>query len=176
MSRVGQSVIDISGLKCTFDPSISTVSLSFGTATSEHVLPSGITCEIDGNCMRLKTEDTSASVLLGLHRSLLNNVASGLKSKFQRRLLLNGVGYKAEVRGRYLILWLGYTHNIKYFISSAVSITSLKPTELLIESSDKHILGLVVSDLCSLRKYDPYKGKGIFPSDVVMLRKESKKK
>ncbi|QHD65059.1 50S ribosomal protein L6 [Neorickettsia findlayensis] len=176
MSRVGESSIGISGLACSFDRSTGIVRFSSGGVSVNHALPSGISCEVSAEHIQLSAESNAMSMLLGLHRSLLNNIACGLRKKFQRRLLLNGVGYKAEVRGRYLILYLGYTHNIKYFIFETVSITAVKPTELLIESSDKHVLGLVVSDLCSLRKYDPYKGKGIFPSDVVMPRKEAKKK
>lgn len=176
MSRIGEGSIDISDVTCSFEKSTGTVAASSGSAKVAHVLPKGISCEIEGSCMRLGAASSTMSALLGLHRSLLNNMISGLKKKFQRKLLLNGVGYKAEVRGRYLILYLGYTHNIKYFLSESVSVTPIKPTELLIESTDKHVLGLVVSDLCSLRKYDPYKGKGIFPSDAVMPRKEAKKK
>ncbi|ABD45949.1 50S ribosomal protein L6 [Neorickettsia sennetsu] len=176
MSRVGESSIDISGLDCSFERSTGVVRFSSGEVSVSHSLPGGIFCEVSAGRIQLSAEDDSMSMLLGLHRSLLNNIACGLRKKFQRRLVLNGVGYKAEVRGRYLILYLGYTHNIKYFIFDAVSITAVKPTELLVESSDKHVLGLVVSDLCSLRRYDPYKGKGIFPSDVVMPRKEAKKK
>ena len=87
-----------------------------------------------------------------------------------------GVGYKAELKGSYLALNLGYSHAIKYKLVEGVKFSCPKPTEILLSSSDSCLLGAVASDLCSLRKYDPYKGKGILIEGKFALRKESSKK
>ena len=113
--------------------------------------------------------------LWGLSRSLINNMVIGVNDGFTKKLEINGVGYKANVDSDLLILTLGYSHDIIYPVPQDVSI---KCTKNIIEVSgcDKQLVGQVCADIRSLRKPEPYKGKGIKYEDEIILRKEGKKK
>lgn len=179
MSKIGLQPIKLdSKFSCDFDSASNMVVLKGANLLEEYRLPDGITCTIADGYLHLNVDDKleNPSRLLGLHRSILQNLIVGMSEPFTRILLLKGVGYKAEVKGKYLVLYLGYTHNIKYLIPDNIKITAPKPIEIHLESRDKHLLGVVASDLCNFRKYDPYKGKGLFFKDREMLRKDSSKK
>lgn len=96
---------------------------------------------------------------------------NGMVNDFSVDLEINGVGYKAECDDKYLTLYLGYSHNIKYKVPKDVEIKCIKPTHLVIRGMDKQKVYMVASDICKIRKYDPYKGKGIVIKGKFMLRK-----
>lgn len=183
MSRIGSREINFNKIiSCSFSSADNIVEIKTSNKDFKYVLPKELSCQIKDSSLLLKSANLDSSNsrderrLLGLHRSLLNNLVSGLQQKFKKSLILNGVGYKAEVKGRFLIIFLGYTHNIKYQVPDDISFTCTKATEIALESYDKQLLGMVVMELCKLRKYDPYKGKGLMVANKQMLRKEANKK
>merc|ERR1712151_92075 len=108
----------------------------------------------------LKHNSKSNKPLWGLSRSLINNMVIGVKEGFAKKLEINGVGYRANIDSNFLVLTLGYSHDIIYSIPSGVNV---KCTKNIIEVSgyDKQLVGQVSVDIRSLRKPEPYKGKGI---------------
>ena len=114
--------------------------------------------------------------LWGMNRSLINNAVIGSSSGYEKVLELVGVGYRAAVKGNQLNLQLGYSHDINFDIPEGVKITVEKQTTLKINGSDKQLVGLVTSKLKTLRKIEPYKGKGIREKGQYILKKEGKKK
>ena len=114
--------------------------------------------------------------LWGMNRSLINNAVIGSSSGYEKVLELVGVGYRAAVKGNQLNLQLGYSHDINFDIPEGIKIAVEKQTTLKINGSDKQLVGLVTSKLKTLRKIEPYKGKGIREKGQYILKKEGKKK
>ena len=180
MSRIGlQKINFLSPMNCVFDEASNSVEIKFSEKVFRYILPKSIGCKINDFSLRLYVYNCISNCekrLLGLHRSLLNNLIVGLQVGFKKHLVLKGVGYKAEVKDNYLNIFVGYTHSIKYFLSDDLKVSCVKGNEIILESFDKQLLGVTLSELCNLRKYDPYKGKGLILKDKKMLRKESNKK
>lgn len=112
--------------------------------------------------------------LHGLTRSLIFNMVNGVSEGFQKRMLIEGVGYKAEKKGKNLLLTLGYSHPILMTFPENVSVICPSPTEIIVESSDKELVGMVAAKIRSFRKPEPYKGKGIRYHDEYVRRKAGK--
>ena len=112
----------------------------------------------------------------GMNRSLLNNAVIGVNRGFEKTLEMNGVGYRASIKGNSLKLQLGYSHDIDFEIPKDVKIIVEKQTTIKINSIDKQQLGMVASKIKSFRPSEPYKGKGIKEKGEYVLRKEGKKK
>jgi large subunit ribosomal protein L6 len=112
----------------------------------------------------------------GTARAVLNNLVTGVSKGFERKLQLVGVGYKAQAKGKVLNLALGYSHPIDYELPEGVTAETPTPTEILLKSNDKQLLGQAAADIRGFRPPEPYKGKGVRYSDEVILRKEAKKK
>lgn len=110
----------------------------------------------------------------GLVRSLVANMVTGVDKGFERKLEINGVGYRAEKRGRFVRFDLGYSHPIMFEIPATVEVDIEKQTILTLRSVDRELLGQVAAKIRGLRKPEPYKGKGIKYSDEVILRKAGK--
>jgi len=114
--------------------------------------------------------------LWGMHRSLLNNAIIGANLGYEKVLELNGVGYRAALKGKQLNLQLGFSHDINFDIPEGIKIIVEKQTIIKISGSDKQIVGMTTAKIKSLRPPEPYKGKGIKESGQYILRKEGKKK
>ncbi len=114
--------------------------------------------------------------LWGLARSLINNMVIGVVEGFTKRLEISGVGYKVGMDGDLLILTLGYSHEIIYPVPENIEIKCIKNNLIEVTGCDKQLVGQVCADIRSLRKPEPYKGKGIKYENEVILRKEGKKK
>ena len=114
--------------------------------------------------------------LWGMNRSLINNAVIGSSVGYEKILELVGVGYRASLKGNQLNLQLGYSHDINFDIPEGIKITVEKQTTLKITGSDKQLVGSVVSKIKTLRKIEPYKGKGIREKGQYVLKKEGKKK
>ena len=112
----------------------------------------------------------------GTARAILNNMITGVSTGFQRRLQLVGVGYKAQAKGSVLNLALGYSHPIDHQLPDGVSVETPTPTEIILKSADKQLLGQVAANVRAYRPPEPYKGKGVKYAEEVILRKEAKKK
>ena len=123
-----------------------------------------------------KKIDQNTKRLWGMNRSLINNAVLGLSTGYEKTLELVGVGYRASIKSNQLNLQLGYSHDINFVIPEGIKITVEKQTTLKISGSDKQQVGLVTSKIKTLRKIEPYKGKGIREKGQYILKKEGKKK
>ena len=123
-----------------------------------------------------KKIDQVTKRLWGMNRSLINNAVQGSSSGYQKTLELVGVGYRAALKGNQLNLQLGYSHDINFDIPEGIKILVEKQTTLMISGSDKQQVGTVASKLKTLRKIEPYKGKGVREKGQYVLKKEGKKK
>jgi len=123
-----------------------------------------------------KKIDQSTKRLWGMNRSLINNAVQGISTGYEKTLELVGVGYRASIKANQLNLQLGYSHDINFVIPEGIKITVEKQTTLKISGSDKQLVGLVTSKIKTLRKIEPYKGKGIREKGQYILKKEGKKK
>ena len=123
-----------------------------------------------------KKIDENTKRLWGMNRSLINNAVIGSSTGYEKILELVGVGYRAALKGNKLNLQLGYSHDIDFDIPDGIKIAVEKQTTLKITGSDKQLVGSVVSKIKTLRKIEPYKGKGIREKGQYVLKKEGKKK
>tara|TARA_B100000242_G_scaffold270436_1_gene221941 strand:- start:828 stop:1367 length:540 start_codon:yes stop_codon:yes gene_type:complete len=132
----------------------------------------------DGKQISIKPKklDQNIKRLWGMNRSLINNAVIGSSKGYEKTLELVGVGYRAMVKGNTLNLQLGYSHDINFEIPNGIKISVEKQTTLKIVGYDKQQVGEVVSKIKTLRKIEPYKGKGIREKGQYVLKKEGKKK
>ena len=132
----------------------------------------------DGKEISIKPKkiDDISKRLWGMNRSLINNAVIGSSSGYEKVLELVGVGYRAALKGNTLNLQLGYSHDINFNVPDGIKVVVEKQTTIKISGSDKQLVGLIVSKLKTLRKIEPYKGKGIREKGQYVLKKEGKKK
>ena len=132
----------------------------------------------EGNFISIKPKkiDQTTKKLWGMNRSLINNAVIGSSKGYEKTLELIGVGYRAALKGTQLNLQLGYSHDINFDIPNGIKIAVEKQTTLKISGMDKQQVGAVVSKIKTLRKIEPYKGKGIREKGQYVLKKEGKKK
>ena len=132
----------------------------------------------DGKEISIKPKkiDQNTKRLWGMNRSLINNAVLGSSSGYKKVLELVGVGYRAALKGNILNLQLGYSHDINYEIPEGIKIGVEKQTTLTITGTNKQQVGSVASKIKTLRKIEPYKGKGIREKGQYVLKKEGKKK
>ena len=127
-------------------------------------------------CIKPKKIDQNSKRLWGMSRSLINNAVNGSVKGYEKILELVGVGYRASLKGSQLNLQLGYSHDINFDIPDGIKIAVEKQTTLKISGFDKQLVGSVTSKIKTLRKIEPYKGKGIREKGQHILKKEGKKK
>ena len=123
-----------------------------------------------------KKKDQNTKRLWGMNRSLINNAIIGTSKGYEKVLELTGVGYRASLKGNILNLQLGFSHDINFNIPEGVKIQIEKQTILKISGTDKQQVGMIASQIKSIRPPEPYKGKGIKERGQYILRKEGKKK
>ena len=114
--------------------------------------------------------------LWGMNRSLINNAIIGTSTGYEKTLELVGVGYRAALKGKQLNLQLGFSHDVNFDIPESIKIVVEKQTTIKITGIDKQEVGMIASEIKSLRPPEPYKGKGIKEKGQYILRKEGKKK
>ncbi|WP_085300448.1 50S ribosomal protein L6 [Cognaticolwellia mytili] len=112
----------------------------------------------------------------GTVRSLINNMVEGVSKGFEKKLLLNGVGYRAKAAGKSLNLSLGFSHPVDHAIPEGITVETPSQTEITLKGADKQLVGQTAANIRAYRKPEPYKGKGIRYSDENVRRKEAKKK
>jgi large subunit ribosomal protein L6 len=118
--------------------------------------------------------DKSSQALQGLTRSLVMNMVTGVDSGFARVLEINGIGYRAEVKGRNLILMLGYSHPVNFSLPDGISASVERNNIIKLEGIDKEVLGQTAASIRRLRPPEPYKGKGIKFAEEYIRRKAGK--
>jgi len=123
-----------------------------------------------------KTITQNTKRLWGMNRSLLNNAIMGISKGYEKILELSGVGFRAALKGKQLNLQVGFSHDINFDIPEGIKITVEKQTIIKISGFDKQQVGMITSQIKSIRPPEPYKGKGIKEQGQYILRKEGKKK
>jgi large subunit ribosomal protein L6 len=132
---------------------------------------------VDGGIsVKPRDESKLARSAWGMSRTMVSNLIEGVTKGFERRLEINGVGYRAAVQGKNLQLSLGYSHEINYPIPAGITIATPKPTEIVISGIDKQKVGQVAAEIREFRGPEPYKGKGVKYAEETIFRKEGKKK
>jgi large subunit ribosomal protein L6 len=142
------------------------------------VLTSDVLLELSENILRVQTTNDSkrAKAMSGTTRALIANMVHGVSIGFERKLLLVGVGYRAQASQNKINLALGFSHPIDYAAPKGIIIETPTQTEIVIKGTDKQKVGQTAAEIRSYRKPEPYKGKGIRYSDEVLSLKETKKK
>jgi len=177
MSRIGKLPIEIPssvGIELINDNSTLIVKGQFGKL--EQQIPEDIQIDLtDSNLIvGLKTENTTFKALHGLYRTLINNMVIGVDKQFLITLLLEGVGYRASVQGKSIILNLGFSHPVEIDIPEGINVEVLQNTTINIKACNKQELGLFAAKIRSYRPPEPYKGKGIRYKDEIITRKAGK--
>ena len=175
MSRIGKLPITIpQNVDVNYNQSEITVKGKFGTL--QKTIPDMIKIQQDDSILRinLKNETKSLRSLHGLYRTLINNMIIGVSEQFQLTLILKGVGYRAVVQGKEIVLNLGYSHPVKIEIPDTISVEVVQNTIINLKSCDKELLGLFAATIRAWRKPEPYKGKGILYKDEQIIRKAGK--
>ncbi|MEJ2041806.1 MAG: 50S ribosomal protein L6 [Reinekea sp.] len=117
-----------------------------------------------------------AHAMSGTMRALVNNMVVGVTVGFEKKLQLNGVGYRAKASGNTVNLTLGFSHPVDYALPEGVTAESPSNTEIVLKSADKQLLGQAAAEIRAFRPPEPYKGKGVRYADEYVRRKEAKKK
>tara|TARA_B100001248_G_scaffold256788_1_gene238331 strand:+ start:502 stop:1044 length:543 start_codon:yes stop_codon:yes gene_type:complete len=123
-----------------------------------------------------KKIDKKTSVMWGTYRSLINNAITGVSSGHEKTLELSGVGFRANLKGEFLNLQIGFSHDVNFKIPKEIKITVEKQTIIKINGVDKELVSKIAADIKSLKPVEPYKAKGIKEKGQFVLRKEGKKK
>jgi large subunit ribosomal protein L6 len=141
-------------------------------------IPKGVIVEIVGSELIFKVADESrqANQLAGTTRALSNNIVFGVSHGYEKKLILVGVGYRAQVKGKILAMTLGFSHPVDFPIPEGITIETPTQTEVVIKGIDKQQIGQVAANIRKYRPPEPYKGKGIRYSDEKIKIKETKKK
>jgi len=173
MSRIGNKVIQVpSGVKIEIKDGVVAVQGPKGKMTIP--VPRGIHFEQKDGTLVAQRETDEQRALHGLARALVGNAVSGVTTGFKKELDIVGVGYRAEVKGRNLVLALGFSHPVEFPIPEGIQIAVDKQTHLVVSGADKGQVGQVAANLRGLRPPDPYKQKGIRLTGERLKKKAGK--
>jgi large subunit ribosomal protein L6 len=176
MSRIGKKPIPIpQGVKIHIEDG--RVSAEGPKGKLSQPVPSGLKASVDNGILHIArdNEERQVRAMHGLTRSLVANMVTGVKDGFVRRLDIVGIGYRAQVQGRNIQLALGYSHPVIFGLPEGITAEIEKMTAITLKGADKALLGETAAKLRSLRKPDPYKGKGVKYAEEVIRRKVGKK-
>ena len=177
MSRIGKQFITIpEKVQVKLDGQKIVVNGPKGSLS--RILPSLVCCTLDEENKKLfleKAQDTKLSqALYGLSRTLVANMVTGVSLGFQKRLAITGVGYRAQMSGKDLVLNMGYSHPVKMIPPQQISIKVESPTSVVVSGMEKDLVGEFAAKIRSVRPPEPYKGKGIAYEGEIIRRKAGK--
>jgi large subunit ribosomal protein L6 len=173
MSRIGNKVIAVpSGVKVQLKDG--SVEVQGPKGKMSVVVPRGIQFEQKDGTLVAKRESEDKRALHGLARALVANAVTGVTQGFKKDLDIVGVGYRAEVKGKNVVLALGYSHPIEFPIPEGILITVEKQTHMTVTGADKNQVGQIAANLRRLRPPDPYKQKGIRITGERLKKKAGK--
>ena len=177
MSRVGNKLIVLKdGVSVEVkDGNLVTVKGPKGELTKQ--LSSKMTISIEGNIVKVARPSDSIEnkTLHGTTRALLSNMVEGVTNEFTKTLVIEGVGYKAVVEGKNLVVYAGYSHTVPLAIPEGLTVKCPTATEVVVTGIEKEVVGQFAAEVRAVRKPEPYLGKGIRYKDEVIRRKEGKK-
>jgi large subunit ribosomal protein L6 len=175
MSRVANNPVELpSGVEVKLDGRDLTVKGSKGSLALAIV--DGIEVSQEENALTFSFAGDASRAMAGTTRALVNNMVKGVSEGWEKKLVLNGVGYRANVSGKKVNLTLGLSHPVEYELPEGVSAETPSQTEIVVKGIDKQAVGQVAAELRSFRPPEPYKGKGVRYADEYVRRKEAKKK
>ena len=175
MSRIGKKVIVIPNkTEVKFDSGIFTVTGPLGILTKKFKPEMDITIGTGEITLVPKKMTLENKALLGTYASHIMNIISGVNTAFVKKLIIEGIGYKSEVKGSSLVLALGFSHPVNVSIPTGLKVTAEKNI-ITVTGMDKEVVGEFVANVRSLKKPEPYKGKGIRYENEVVKRKQGKK-
>ena len=177
MSRVGKKAVAIpAGVAASVDGQ--TVKVKGPKGVLQLVLHGDVAAKVESGGIKVdpRADTKAARALWGTSRALVANLMTGVTKGFEQRLEITGVGYRAAVQGKNLQIALGYSHDIVHAIPEGITITTPKPTEIVVTGIDKQKVGQVAADIRDYRPPEPYKGKGIKYAGEFIFRKQGKKK
>jgi large subunit ribosomal protein L6 len=177
MSRVGKYPVSLPlGVQVTREGVVLSVKGKLGVlflTLTDHVL---VTLEAERVVVTPRQKSKPARMMWGTVRSLIASMVEGVTKGYRKNLEINGTGYRASVQGKILLLNLGYSHDVSYPIPVGITITTPKPTMIIVEGVDKRQVGQVAAEIMAARRRDSYKGKGIRQENTKPRLKAGKKK
>lgn len=174
MSRIGKQPVSIpNGVEVKLEGNL--LKFKKGNLAKELDTKANVNIEIkEGQILfSPKGEDRQSRAYWGTYRALTQNIIIGLTDGFSKTLEINGVGYKAALKGKVLELALGFSHPINYAIPEGIEIT-VEKNNIIVKGSDKQVVGQVAAQIREFRQPEPYKGKGVKYSDERIIRKAGK--
>ena len=175
MSRVANNPVSLpKGVEVNINGS--SVSVKGGKGTMEMTLTDGIGIDVNEGVAQITFDFDTNRAMAGTTRALLNNLVVGVSDGWEKKLVLNGVGYRAKAAGKTVNLNLGLSHPVDYELPEGLSAETPTQTEIVIRGTDKQAVGQAAAEIRSFRPPEPYKGKGIRYADEYVRRKEAKKK
>jgi large subunit ribosomal protein L6 len=177
MSRIGKKPVPVpAGVTAAVDGQ--TVKVKGAKGELFFVVPEEVSVTLENGAIAVapRVETKRARAMWGLSRSQVANLVEGVTKGYERKLEINGVGYRAAVAGKVLKLALGYSHDIDFDIPQGIAIVTPKPTEIVVSGIDKQKVGQTAAEIREFRPPEPYKGKGVRYADEFIFRKEGKKK
>jgi large subunit ribosomal protein L6 len=175
MSRVGKKPIPIPDkTKITYTGKLLTV--EGGKGKLSHSIHPAVDLNIEDGIMNvtMSTDDRTTRALQGLTRSLVANMITGVNQGFERKLEINGIGYRAELSGKQIILNVGYSNPVAFDLPEGISATVEKNNNIILSGIDKQLVGLTAAAIRRIRPPEPYKGKGIKYAEEQIRRKAGK--
>ena len=177
MSRIGKQPIAIpDGVTASVEGSIVTAKGPKGELT--FAANDDVRVKLEDGAIKVEPRDQSkrARSQWGMSRTMISNIITGVKDGFEKKLEINGVGYRAAMQGNNLQLLLGFSHEVVFVPPQGVSVACIKPTEIVVSGINKQQVGEAAAKIRSYRPPEPYKGKGVRYADEIVVRKEGKKK
>lgn len=177
MSRVANSPVEVpAGVTVTLKGQ--EISVKGSNGTLDHSIHAAVEVSQEESVLKFVARDGAkqSRALAGTTRALVNNMVTGVSQGFEKKLVLNGVGYRAKAAGKTVDLTLGFSHPVVYELPEGVKAESPSQTEILLKGADKQLLGQVAAEIRAFRPPEPYKGKGVRYADEYVRRKEAKKK
>ncbi|HIK74065.1 MAG: 50S ribosomal protein L6 [Alcanivorax sp.] len=177
MSRVAKNPVKLpSGVELKIDGR--KVSVKGSKGNLEHEVHEQVDVSFEDGIFTVKPREESQDswALAGTTRAVVNNMVTGVSEGFERKLVLNGVGYRAQAQGKTLNLTLGFSHPVAYQLPDGITIETPTQTEIVVKGIDKQLVGQVAANVRAFRPPEPYKGKGVRYADEQVRRKEAKKK
>ena len=177
MSRIGKKPVPVpAGVTANIEGQ--TVKVKGPKGALQAVLHGDVEVKMDNGAIKVdpRHDTIRARSMWGTSRTVVANLIAGVTKGFEEKLEINGVGYRAAIQGKNLQLSLGYSHDVSYAIPDGITITTPKPTEIVIVGNDIQRVGQVAAEIRAIRPPEPYKGKGIRYADEKITIKETKKK
>ena len=177
MSRIGKKPVSVpAGVTANIDGGVLSVKGPKGTLSLTLVEDISYVVEDGGITVKPANDTKRARAFWGMQRTLVQNLVTGVSDGFTKKLLITGVGYRANSQGRKLKLQLGYSHDVDIDVPEGIEIKTPDTTTVEISGIDKQKVGQVAAEIRRWRKPEPYKGKGIKYEGEYIFRKEGKKK